>query len=132
SREDLEEAIAEAFRYDRKVLIERAIEGREVEVAVLGNDEPESTPPGEITFNAEFYDYRAKYDDSSTVLHIPADIPPEAAERAQEMAVAAYKSIDCAGRARVDFYYRSDGSLLLNEVNTIPGLPAMFIYPKHW
>jgi len=132
SREDLEDAVAEAFRYDRKVLVERYIEGREVEVAVLGNDEPEASPVGEITYDAEFYDYRAKYEDPRTVLHIPADIPENVAEQAREMAVAAYKSIDCAGLARVDFFYRPDGSLVLNEVNTIPGFTPMSMYPKLW
>ena len=132
SREDLEDGVAEAFRYDRKVLVERFIEGREVEVAVLGNDEPEASAVGEITFDAEFYDYRAKYEDPRTVLHIPADIPTDVAERARELAVAAYKSIDCAGLARVDFFYRPDGSLVLNEVNTIPGFTPMSMYPKLW
>ena len=132
SREDLEEAIAEAFRYDRKVLVERYIDGREVEVAVLGNDEPEASGVGEVTFGREFYDYQAKYDDPQTVLHIPADIPDEAAERAREMSIAAYKSIDCAGMARVDFFYTADGSLILNEVNTIPGFTPMSQYPKLW
>jgi D-alanine-D-alanine ligase len=132
SREDLEQAIVEAFRYDRKVLVEHAIEGREVEVAVLGNDEPEASPVGEITYTAEFYDYRAKYDDPSTQLHIPADIPEEAANRARELAIAAYKAIDCAGFARVDFFFTENGSLYLNEVNTIPGFTPMSMYPKLW
>lgn len=132
SREDLEEAIAEAFRFDRKVLVERAINGREVEVAVLGNDDPEASPAGEITFNADFYDYRAKYEDNTTQLHIPADIPETASERARELAVSAYKAIDCAGLARVDFFYTPDGSLILNEVNTIPGFTPMSMYPKLW
>jgi D-alanine-D-alanine ligase len=132
SREDLEEGIAEAFRYDRKVLIERAIDGREVEVAVLGNDEPEASPVGEITYTTEFYDYRAKYDDPSTQLHIPADIPRAASDRASELAIAAYKAIDCAGLARVDFFLTSDGSLYLNEVNTIPGFTPMSMYPRLW
>jgi len=132
SREDLEEAIAEAFRYDRKVLVERAIDGREVEVAVLGNDEPEASPVGEITYNAEFYDYHAKYEDNTTQLHIPADIPETASERARELAIAAYRAIDCAGLARIDFFYTRDGSLFLNEVNTIPGFTPMSMYPKLW
>lgn len=132
SREDLGDAIAEAFRYDRKVLVERMIDGREVEVAVLGNDEPEASPVGEITFEAEYYDYRAKYDDPRTRLHIPADIPPETAERIRETAIEAYKSIDCAGFARVDFFLLRDGSFCLNEVNTIPGFTPMSMYPKLW
>jgi D-alanine-D-alanine ligase len=132
SREDLESAVAEAFRYDRKVLVEEAVDGREIEVAVLGNDHPEASPPGEITFNAEFYDYRAKYDDPSTGLHIPADIPEDLAARLRETAIDAYRSIDCAGLARVDFFVRADGSFFLNEVNTIPGFTPMSMYPKLW
>jgi D-alanine-D-alanine ligase len=132
SREDLEEAIAEAFRYDRKVLVERYVQGREVEVAVLGNDDPEASPVGEITFEAEFYDYRAKYDDPRTKLHIPADIPEDTAERIRHTAIEAYKSIDCAGFARVDFFLMADGSFCLNEVNTIPGFTPMSMYPKLW
>ena len=132
SREDLEAAVAEAFRYDRKVLVEEAIEGREVEVAVLGNDEPEASPVGEITYETEFYDYHAKYDDPATGLHIPADIPEALSDRLRETAVAAYKRIDCAGLARVDFFLAPDDRFFLNEVNTIPGFTPMSMYPKLW
>jgi len=132
SREDLEEALAEAFRYDRKALVEAAVEGRQVEVAILGNDEPEASPVGEITFRGEFYDYRAKYEDPNTQLHIPADIPADTAERVRELALAAYKAIDCAGLARVDFFLTPEGRLVLNEVNTIPGFTPMSMYPKLW
>ena len=132
SREDLEAAIAEAFRYDRKVLVEEAIEGREVEVAVLGNDEPEASPVGEITYETEFYDYHAKYDDPATGLHIPADIPEALSDRLRETAVAAYKALDCAGLARVDFFLTPDDRFFLNEVNTIPGFTPTSMYPKLW
>ncbi len=132
SREDLGEAIAEAFRYDRKVLVEQAITAREVETAVLGNDEPEASPMGEITYAGEFYDYHAKYDDPRTKLHIPADISAELSDRMRETAVAAYQAIDCAGFARVDFFLAPDGSFYLNEVNTIPGFTPMSMYPKLW
>ena len=132
SREDLDVAIAEAFRYDRKVLVEEAIDAREVEIAILGNDEPEASPIGEITYEAEFYDYHAKYDDPATGLHIPADIPDDVATRIKETALAAYKSIDCAGLARVDFFLLPDGHFFLNEVNTIPGFTPMSMYPKLW
>ncbi len=132
SREALEEAIAEAFRYDRKVLVETAIDGREVETAVLGNDEPEASQLGEITYACEFYDYRDKYDDPATQLHIPADIPPDVADKIREVAVSAYKAIDCAGLARVDFFLTPDGRVFLNEVNTIPGFTPMSMYPKLW
>jgi len=132
SREDLEEALEEAFRYDRKALVEVAVEGRQVEVAVLGNDEPEASPVGEITFEGEFYDYHAKYEDPNTRLHIPADIPTETAEEARALALAAYRAIDCAGLARVDFFLTPQGNLVLNEVNTIPGFTPMSMYPKLW
>ena len=132
SREDLDEALAEAFRYDRKALVEAAVEGRQVEVAVLGNDEPEASPVGEVTFTGEFYDYHAKYEDPNTQLHIPADIPADIAEHARELALAAYKAIDCAGLARVDFFLTPEGYLALNEVNTIPGFTPMSMYPKLW
>jgi D-alanine-D-alanine ligase len=132
SREDLESAVEEAFRYDRKVLVEQAMDAREVEVAVLGNDEPEASPVGEITYRSEFYDYRAKYDDPATGLHIPADIPEATSERLRETAIAAYRAIDCAGLARVDFFLMPDGSFCINEVNTIPGFTPMSMYPKLW
>lgn len=132
SREDLREALEEAFRYDRKALVEVAVEGRQVEVAVLGNDEPQASPVGEITFEGEFYDYHAKYEDPSSRLHIPADIPPETAEEARALALAAFRSIDCAGLARVDFFLTPQGNLVLNEVNTIPGFTPMSMYPKLW
>jgi D-alanine-D-alanine ligase len=132
SREDLEDAIVDAFRYDRKVLIESAIAAREVEVAVLGNDDPEASPVGEITFANEFYDYQAKYESADTQLHIPADVPEDVSERLRETAIAAYKAIDCAGFARVDFFLAPDGSIFLNEINTIPGFTPMSMYPKLW
>ncbi len=132
SREDLNEALEEAFRYDRKALVEVAVEGRQVEVAVLGNDEPEASPVGEITFEGNFYDYHAKYEDPSTRLHIPADIPSETAEEARAMALAAYRAIDCAGLGRVDFFLTPQGNLVLNEVNTIPGFTPVSMYPKLW
>jgi D-alanine-D-alanine ligase len=132
SREDLEEAMAEAFRYDRKVLVETEVEGRQVEVAVLGNDSPEASPLGEITYRGEFYDYHAKYEDQKTQLHIPADVGAEVTEQAREMALAAYRAIDCAGLARVDFFLSHAGELILNEVNTIPGFTPMSMYPKLW
>jgi len=122
SRDELDAALTEAFRYDRRALVEEAIEGRQVEVAVLG----------EITFAGEFYDYHAKYEDPNTQLHIPADIPAHIAEQARELALAAFKAIDCAGLARVDFFLSSKGRLILSEVNTIPGFTPMSMYPKLW
>lgn len=132
SREDLEAALDDAFRFDRKALVEQAINGREVEVGVLGNDEPEASPVGEITYRGDFYDYRAKYDDPATQLHIPADVPEDIAQSMRATAVEAYKAIDCAGLARVDFFLAPDGRFYLNEVNTIPGFTPMSMYPKLW
>lgn len=132
SREDAHAAIEEAFRYDRKALVEEAIESRQVEVAVLGNDEPEASPVGEVTFRNEFYDYHAKYEDPGTQLHIPADIPEVTAARIRELALDAYRAIDCAGLARVDFFLTPSGQIYLNEVNTIPGFTPMSMYPKLW
>ena len=108
------------------------MQAREVEVAVLGNDEPEASPAGEITYRGEFYDYTSKYEDPNTELHIPADLPEEVSQRLRELAIAAYKSIDCAGLARVDFFLTANGETYLNEVNTIPGFTPMSMYPKLW
>jgi D-alanine-D-alanine ligase len=132
SRQGLDDALAEAFRYDRKALAEVSIEGRQVEVAILGNDEPDASPVGEVTFAREFYDYTAKYDDPNTRLHIPADIPPGTAESICQLALAAYKAIDCAGYARVDFFLTADQRVYINEINTIPGFTPMSMYPKLW
>ena len=132
SREDLGDALEDAFKYDQKALAEVAIEGRQVEVGVLGNDEPLVSPAGEVTFNREFYDYVAKYEDPDTQLHIPADIPAEIAERARELAIIAFKAIDGAGFARVDFFLTPEGRLYLNEINTIPGFTPMSMYPRLW
>ncbi len=130
---DLEPAMEEAFRYGRKALIEQAAEGaREIECAVLGNDDPVASVPGEILPSAEFYDYRAKYLDESTRLVVPADIPAEVTEEVQRMAVAAFRAIDAAGMARVDFFYREPEELIVNEINTIPGFTTVSMYPRMW
>ena len=132
SREDLTESFAEAFRFDRRVLAEEAIEGRQVECSVLGYEEPEASPLGEITFVREFYDYVAKYDDPNTRLLIPADLPSELAEELRAMAIAVFRAIDCAGMARVDFFLNQEGKPYVNEINTIPGFTPMSMYAKLW
>ncbi|MDP2949343.1 MAG: D-alanine--D-alanine ligase family protein [Chloroflexota bacterium] len=132
SREDLADSFAEAFRYDRKALVEQAIEGRQIECSVLGNDDPHASPLGEIVFVREFYDYVAKYDDPNTRLIIPADLPSPLAEKMQALAIAAFKAIDCAGMGRVDFFLTQDGQPYVNEINTIPGFTPMSMYPKLW
>src|SRR5881296_1754296 len=130
--DDLPAAIDEAARYDRKILIERAAVGREVEVSILGNNEPVASLPAEIRYGAEWYDYATKYAEGQAQLVIPAPIGPELTRRVQELGVAAFKAIDCAGMARVDFFLEDHGRLLLNEINTIPGFTGTSGYARMW
>ncbi|HEY8529972.1 MAG TPA: D-alanine--D-alanine ligase [Paenibacillaceae bacterium] len=132
-REELAAAIEKALQFDRKVLVEEFIDAREIEVSVLGNDEPRASVPGEIVSSNEYYDYNAKYVDGKSVMIIPAEIPPETAEEARAMAVRAFRAIDCSGLCRADFFLRrSDGKLLINEVNTMPGFTQFSMYPQLW
>jgi len=133
-REALIRAMDDAARYDRKILIEWAVpEAREIECSVLGNDEPVASVLGEIIPCNEFYDYRAKYVDGRSELIIPAELPEEASGVIRQMAIDAYRSIDCAGMARADFLVRGDtGEVFLNELNTIPGFTEISMYPKLW
>jgi hypothetical protein len=132
SREDLLGAIHEAARFDRKVLIEEAITGREVECAVLGNANPQPSPLGEITPQAEFYTYDAKYSDNSTELTVPARVSDAVRERVQECAVRAFRAIDCAGLARIDFFVTPDDDIRIIEVNTLPGFTPISISSAAW
>jgi D-alanine-D-alanine ligase len=132
---ELEAGLEEAFRYTRKSLLEHAVpDPREVECAVLGNDDPVASVAGEIVPTGhEFYDYAAKYLDADGArLLIPADVKPDVQEQIQRMAVAAFRAIDCAGMARVDFFLEADGRIWLNEINTIPGFTSISMYPKLW
>ncbi|MDT3428498.1 D-alanine-D-alanine ligase [Paenibacillus forsythiae] len=132
-KESLVKAIETAFRYDTKVIVEEFIEGRELEVSVLGNDEPEASAPGEIISSGEYYDYAAKYIDGKSQLLIPASVDPEIAERLREMALVAFRAIQVSGIARVDFFLRkSDGRILINEINTMPGFTPFSMYPLLW
>jgi D-alanine-D-alanine ligase len=133
--EYLAPAVEAALRHGRKVLVERSMEGaRELEISVLGNDDPVASVAGEIVPKGhEFYDYEAKYlDEDGAQLLIPADIPPETLEEAQRMAVAAFRAIDAAGMARVDLFLVPPGRLVVNEINTIPGFTTISMYPKLW
>jgi D-alanine-D-alanine ligase len=132
SRDGLTAGLAEALHYDRKALVEQAIEGRHIECSVLGNDDPQASPLGEIVFRREFYDYVAKYEDPSTRLIIPADLPREVSDRLRAMAIVVFKAIDCAGMGRVDFFLTQDSQPYVNEINTIPGFTPMSMYPKLW
>jgi D-alanine-D-alanine ligase len=136
-RAGLAAGLGEAARYDRKLIVEVAVPAaREIEVSVLGNDDPIASVPGEIVPSREFYSYEAKYIDSgdqASKLIIPAPISEELTERVRDLAVQAYKAIDCAGMARADFLLSGEtGELYVNELNTIPGFTSISMYPKLW
>ncbi|MGM0599181.1 MAG: D-alanine--D-alanine ligase family protein [Candidatus Rifleibacteriota bacterium] len=133
NRNSLIDAINEAARFDRKILIESFVEGRELEISVLGNDEPIASLPGEVVPCNEFYDYKAKYVDDRSELKIPADLTEEQIESIRKQAITAYKALDCAGMARVDFFLeKGSDRLVINEINTIPGFTRISMYPKLW
>jgi D-alanine-D-alanine ligase len=134
TRADLREALALAGSFDRKIVVEAAVpNAREIECAVLGNDEPEASVPGEVIPSREFYDYEAKYIDAGSEVVIPADLPAEMAADIRQMSIDAFKAIDGAGMARVDFLVaRGDDAIYLNEVNTIPGFTTISMYAKLW
>jgi D-alanine-D-alanine ligase len=132
----LDQAVRAALAFDRKVLLERAVDAREIECAVLGNDDPRASVPGEIVVKHRdgFYSYAAKYvDPEGAAWKIPADLPPDVAARVQRLAVDTFRALELAGLARVDFFLeRGTGALFVNEVNTIPGFTAVSMYPKMW
>ncbi len=133
SSEDLSEALAVAARYDRTIVVERAVPGREIECAVLGNDAPEASPPGEVVPDREFYDYDSKYAlDSRTELRVPASLGPAVAEAVREMSIRAFRAIGCSGMGRVDFFLLENGALYVSEINTIPGFTPISMYPRLW
>lgn len=132
NRESLCKAIELALKFDRKIIIEQGIAAREIEMAVLGNDSPEVSIAGEIRPVAEFYDYEAKYSDQSTELNIPAVIPEAAAYEMKDMAIRAFKVLDCAGLVRADFFVTADDEVLINEVNTMPGFTPTSMFPLLW
>jgi D-alanine-D-alanine ligase len=126
-------ALADAGAYDPKIVVEEAIDGRELECAVLGNDEPEASVIGELVPSREFYDYEDKYVSQGAQIIIPAKLPEKTATTVRALAVRAFQVIDCAGLARVDFFLeRSNGRVLVNEINTMPGFTAISMYPKLW
>lgn len=132
-RKELIEALNFAAKYDRKVLIEEFINGREVECAVLGNDNPIASTVGEVVPSNEFYDYNAKYIDGSSKTIIPADLPEETILKIRNYAVKAFKALDCAGLSRVDFFvHKETGEIYLNEINTLPGFTSISMYPMLW
>ena len=130
-RESLCAALTFAGKYDEKILVEEFIDGKEVEVAVMGNNSPAASVCGEIDSGAEFYDYDAKYVTDSSVAYIPARIPENVSEEVRELAIKAYRAIGCQGLSRVDFFVtRADQRIVFNEINTLPGFTSISMYPK--
>ena len=133
SRSELEAALDNAASYDRRIVVEAGVNAREVECAVLGNDNPRASVVGEITFESDFYDYETKYTEGAAQLHIPANIPQAIASHIQEMAIEAFVAVDAAGLARVDFFYVEDtDEIFINEINTLPGFTSTSMYPRLW
>jgi D-alanine-D-alanine ligase len=127
---DLDEAVELALRHDPRVIVEADAGGREVECSVLGNEEPETSPPGEIVAHADWYDYEAKYGEGGMELVVPAPIGEEAAARVRELAAEAFAFAGCSGLARCDFFVGADGEVLVNEINTMPGFTETSVYAK--
>lgn len=134
SRSDLAEGLMDAARYDRRILVERGVgNAHEIEVSVLGNEEPQASVCGEVLPSREFYSYESKYVDGTSGLLIPASLPDEVTEKIRAYAIRAYKAIDCAGMARADFFVEKEiNRIYLNELNTIPGFTSISMYPKLW
>nr|AIA14220.1 D-ala D-ala ligase [uncultured bacterium] len=126
-------SINDAARYDRRIIVERAVVGREIEVSLLGNDHPMASLPGEIITGHEFYDYEDKYVDTTSRTEVPARLPKKILERIQRDAVKAFQAIDGSGLARVDFFVeRETNRVIINEINTMPGFTSISMYAKMW
>ncbi|MGB3642108.1 MAG: D-alanine--D-alanine ligase family protein [Rivularia sp. (in: cyanobacteria)] len=133
SRSELNSALDSAASYDRRIIVEAGVTAREVECAVLGNDNPKASTVGEITYESDFYDYETKYTSGKADLLIPAPLPDAVIEQIKEQAIQAFTTLDCAGLARVDFFYvEATGEILINEINTLPGFTATSMYPQLW
>lgn len=132
NKNEFTKAVKYAFQFDTKIIIEEFINGREIECAVLGNDNPKASIPGEIIANQEFYSYDAKYIDEGSVAVIPAKILKKEAKEIQELAVKTFKVLSCEGFGRVDSFLTKSGKVYVNEINTIPGFTSISMYPKLW
>jgi D-alanine-D-alanine ligase len=133
NRLELQAALEEAARWDRRLVVEQGVDAREIEVAILGNASPKASVAGEIVPDRDFYDFESKYADSDSRLHIPAPLPPEQSDEIRAMALHAFAAMDCAGLARVDFLMEKEsGAVWLNEINTMPGFTSISMYPKLW
>lgn len=132
NRQELETAIVEAFKFDEKIVVEPEVIGREMQVAVIGNEQPEASVVGEYLKERAFMDYKAKYVDGKLVPVIPASLPEQVQEEMRRIAVQAFKALDCSGLVRVDFFVTSSYEILVNEVNTLPGFTAYSMFPALW
>ncbi|MDJ0507656.1 MAG: D-alanine--D-alanine ligase family protein [Crocosphaera sp.] len=133
SHSELEIALDSAASYDRRIVIEAGVNARELECAVLGNDNPQASVLGEVTFDSDFYDYETKYSEGRSQIHIPANLPQNIITKIQELAIKAFKTVDAAGLARVDFFYVEESQdIYLNEINTLPGFTQFSMYPQLW
>jgi D-alanine-D-alanine ligase len=128
--DELDAAVELALRHDPRVIVEASAGGREIECSVLGNEDPQASLPGEIVANADWYDFEAKYTEGGMELRVPAPINDEALERVRELAISVFKLAGCSGLARCDFFVESDGSVLVNEINTMPGFTETSVYAK--
>jgi D-alanine-D-alanine ligase len=132
-KNQFDEAVKDAFKYDNKILIEEFIKGREIECAVLGNDDPIASAPGEIIAQHDFYSYKAKYiNENGAVLEAPAKLPEHIVKKVQSISIKAFKTLCCEGMGRVDVFLKDDEQIIFNEINTIPGFTAISMYPKLW
>jgi D-alanine-D-alanine ligase len=130
---EYDKAVDEAFAYDTKVILEENIPGREIECSVLGNDKPAASLPGEVRATRDFYSYEAKYIDADgAILEIPAKLPEAAVKKVQELAIRTFEVLECQGLSRVDFFLKDDGTVIVNEINTMPGFTRISMYPKLW
>lgn len=133
NRQELEAALDSAASLDRRIIVEAGVTAREIECAVLGNDNPKASVLGEITFSSDFYDYETKYTEGAAEILIPAPLPEAVVSQIQEMALQAFAAVDAAGLSRVDFFYvEATGEILINEINTLPGFTATSMYPQMW
>ncbi|MFC5650297.1 D-alanine--D-alanine ligase [Paenibacillus solisilvae] len=132
NQDELRNGLEAAYRFDRKIVVEKEVRGREIQVAVKGNEYPRASMPGEFIQEKAFFDFDAKYMDGKLTMSIPAEIPASLTKRIQENAVIAYQALNCSGLARVDFFITPEGQLFLNEVNTLPGFTNFSMYPLMW
>lgn len=132
NREELREGMSEALNYDGKLVVEQEIDGREIQVAVMGNSEPVASLPGEFIHDSSFFDFQAKYMDRSLKMSVPAELTQEMTEYIRTLALRAYKAVDGSGLARVDFFVSGNGDIVLNEINALPGFTGTSMYPVMW